>query len=69
MQFVVFAGAGLSCLGIGLLIWCMLRANRLRGSDPAEAEPALRSLILLNMAGVGLGFFGLAIVIAGLLLG
>ncbi|MEM9043863.1 MAG: hypothetical protein AAGC81_04150 [Pseudomonadota bacterium] len=71
MQFVVYAGAGLALLGVGLLISCMLKARRLAraATQNAEAETELRKLITLNMAGVGLGFFGLAIVLVGVMFG
>lgn len=71
MEVVVASGAAVALLGIALLVWCMLKASRIRkaGSDGPEIEAELRRLILFNMAGVGLGFLGLAIVLAGLLLG
>lgn len=67
---VIALGVVLALSGIAMLGWCMLRAQKLRSAelDEAEAEAALKSLIFYNMAGVGTGFFGLAITVVGLLL-
>ncbi|MEO1456654.1 MAG: hypothetical protein AAFV49_03675 [Pseudomonadota bacterium] len=65
----------LAALGaIGLLIGCILQARRIRrGSANNAAETgadaaAFRRLMLLNSVALGLGGFGLAIMIVGSLL-
>ncbi|MEM8793268.1 MAG: hypothetical protein AAGE80_16725 [Pseudomonadota bacterium] len=71
MTILIYAGAGLALAGVGLLVWCMLRASRIRkaGGEGPEVEADLRRLIAINMAGTGLGFLGLAVVLAGIILG
>jgi len=51
-------------------VWFFHRARRLRetDSDDATVQAELRALVLLNMAAVGVAFFGLAITVIGLIL-
>ncbi|MEL6478157.1 MAG: hypothetical protein AAFR17_12595 [Pseudomonadota bacterium] len=70
-EWVLMGGVALACLGGAMLVWCMIRAFRLRANEAENdrAEQELQTLLTLNMAGVVLGFLGIGIVITGLLIG
>lgn len=70
MTFVVYAGAAIACAGIALLVLCMVRARRLgqAAHDEAEAKRQMQKLVALNMGGLFMGFIGLGIVVAGVVL-
>lgn len=70
MSIIIGAGVIVTLAGVGMLVLCALKARRLRGTDPtdAEAKAALQRLIALNMGGVFSGFLGLGIVAVGLFL-
>ena len=67
---LVVLGAVLAVAGIVMLVICMRRAARLRRDDVPDAhvQGEMRFLIVLNMAGVGLAFIGLAVVLVGVIL-
>lgn len=71
MVWLVVAGALVSALGMGLLAWCIRSAARLKkaeGLTDEAAQAAFGKLVLLNTAGLGTGFLGLAMVAAGIIL-
>ncbi len=70
MMALVWLGTALALLGLAGLIWCIGQARRLRGkaTDPDEVRRVLRRLQAVNMASVGLAFFGLAFVTVALIL-
>jgi hypothetical protein len=63
----LYGGLAVALLGIGLLVRCILKASRIRASqiEPGRLEAELRGLILMNGAAVGIGFFGLAMMVVG----
>ncbi len=70
MTLVFYAGVALTLVGLAGILWFFRRARRLRetDSDDATAQAELRALVLLNMAAVGVAFFGLAIAVVGLIM-
>ncbi|MCH8167841.1 MAG: hypothetical protein IIC03_07915 [Proteobacteria bacterium] len=70
MIFVFYAGVATTLVGLAGILWILRRARRLRGSeaDDATVQAELRSLVVLNMAAVGVAFIGLAITVIGLIL-
>ena len=70
MIFVFYAGVATTLVGLAGILWFLRRARRLRGSeaDDATVQAELRSLVLLNMAAVGVAIFGLAFTVVGLIL-
>lgn len=69
MAALVYIGVALAALGVGLLALCIHRARGLRGeTDPEAVQAGLARLLPLNAAGVGLGFLGLALLTAGVIL-
>ncbi len=70
MTLVFYAGVATTLIGLAGIVWFFRRARRLRQSqaDDATVQAELRALVLLNMAAVGVAFFGLAITVVGLFL-
>lgn len=68
-NIVIGVGIALAAAGILLLIRCIRRAAQLRASEiePGRLEAELRGLILMNGAAVGIGFFGIAVMIVGMM--
>jgi hypothetical protein len=71
MALVFYAGVATTLVGLAGIVWFFRRARRLRetDSDDATVQVELRALVLLNMAAVGVAFFGLAITVIGLIMG
>ncbi|MFN3575467.1 MAG: hypothetical protein ACK4TJ_00550 [Tabrizicola sp.] len=71
MQALIWAGAGLTLLGVAGLGYCILAATRARraGLDDAAMRAALQRVVTLNLAAVAVSALGLAAVVAGILLG
>ncbi|MBY8976613.1 hypothetical protein KHP62_12390 [Rhodobacteraceae bacterium NNCM2] len=66
---VILIGVVLTLLGLVLLGWSIFQAYRMKKAtdlDEAAAKARLQWMIAVNMGGVGLGFFGLAVVMVGL---
>ncbi len=70
MTLVFYAGVALTLVGLAGILWFFRRARRLRETDADDAtvQVELRSLVLLNVAAVGLAFLGLAIAVVGLIM-
>jgi hypothetical protein len=71
MSVVMTAGALIAGAGICTLVWCIWRAAGLRGSDAADAEirAVFRKLTILNFVALGLALVGLALIVAGGIVG
>ena len=69
-DIIVYAGLGIAIVGVLMLLRCVHRASQIRASEfePGELEAELRRLILMNGASVGIGFFGLAVMVVGMVL-
>ncbi len=70
MALVFYAGVATTLVGLAGIVWILRRARRLRetDSDAATVQAELRALVLLNMAAVGVAFFGLSFTVIGLIL-
>ena len=70
MDYVIWAGAGLTLLGVIGLIWCIVLAMRARKSNlPADqVKAALQRVVVLNLGALALSFLGLMAVIVGIML-
>ncbi len=70
MAILIYVGVATTLVGLAGIVWFFHRARRLRetDSDDATVQAELRALVLLNMAAVGVAFFGLAITVIGLIL-
>ncbi|MBK0400448.1 hypothetical protein H0I76_14705 [Limibaculum sp. M0105] len=67
-NIVIAIGIAIALAGIAMLVRCIQRASRIRASqfEPGALEAELRRLILMNGAAVGIGFFGLAVMVVGM---
>ncbi len=70
MALVFYAGVVTTLVGMAGILWFLRRARRLRESeaDDATVQAELRSLVVLNMAAVGVAFIGLSFTVVGLIL-
>ena len=71
MQALIWAGTAMTLVGVGGLVYCVLRTLRARraGLEDAELRAELQRVVTLNMAALGFSALGLAAVVAGILLG
>jgi len=70
VTILFFAGVALTLVGLAGILWFIRRARRLRQTEMEDAavQAELRSLVVLNMASVGLAFLGLAVAVVGLIM-
>ena len=70
MEMLIWVGAALSLLGVGLLLWCVRLAFQARGTELAEGarRARLQKVVTINMAALALSAFGLMMVVVGILL-
>jgi hypothetical protein len=71
MEVLVGIGAVVTVAGLAGLVWCILRVRGAKraGLSDAELRRRLQSAITLNLGALMLSALGLAMVVAGLLLG
>lgn len=71
MDWLIWTGAGVSLLGVGGLIWCIVIVARAKRSGLADKDldSALRRVIPLNMGALFLSAIGLMMVVIGITLG
>jgi uncharacterized membrane protein len=71
MQALIWAGAMMTLGGVAGLGYCVLRAMRARkaGLEDAAMRAELQRVVVINMAALGVSALGLALVVAGILLG
>lgn len=71
MQTLVWAGALVSFIGVAGLVYCVLRALRVRRSglsdDAMRAE--LQQVVVINMGALAVSAIGLMLVVLGIFLG
>jgi hypothetical protein len=70
MEILIWIGAGVSLLGVGGLVWCILLAMRARksGMEDEAMRTELQRVVVLNMAALGVSALGLMMVVAGIIL-
>ncbi len=71
MDWLIWTGAGVTLLGLAVLIWCILIVARARrqGLDDDALRAKLQSVVPLNMGALFLSAVGLMMVVVGILLG
>ncbi len=70
MEYLIWAGAAISLMGLGGLINCIrlaVKAKRAKLPD-SEMRARLQRIVGLNMAALFLSFIGLMMVVVGILL-
>lgn len=70
MEVLIWIGAGLSLIGVGMLLWCVRLAMSARkpGLDEAARRARLQRVLAINMGALGLSALGLMMVVVGILL-
>ena len=70
-EVMIWAGAGLSLLGLAGLIWCILRVSRAKRAKLSDADmrAILQAVIPMNMGALFLSAIGLMLVVIGIFLG
>lgn len=70
MESLVWAGAGVSLLGVAGLVWCIVYVLRLRkaGLDDATLRARMQKAVLMNFAALGVSTLGLMLVVVGIFL-
>lgn len=70
MEMLIWIGAALSLIGVGLLLWCVRLALQARGValDEGARRARLQKVVTINMAALALSAFGLMMVVVGILL-
>ncbi|NJM84527.1 MAG: hypothetical protein HC844_20620 [Tabrizicola sp.] len=71
MQALIWSGSLVSIIGIGVLVYCILRAMRARraGLEDAAMRAELQRVVMINMAALGVSALGLMLVVLGIFLG
>jgi hypothetical protein len=70
MEMIVWIGAALTLVGLGMLVWCIISvAKAKRAGLPEDAlKIRLQKIVALNLAALGVSGLGLATVILGIAL-
>ncbi len=71
MPFLIWGGAIVTLLGLGGLIWCIVKVQRARarGLDEDMLKAELQKVVAVNMGALFLSAIGLMMVVVGILLG
>jgi hypothetical protein len=67
---LVWLGAALTLVGLGMLVWCIVSVAKARRAGLAEdaLKARLQKIVALNLAALGVSGLGLATVILGIVL-
>ncbi len=70
MSLILYLGVATTLVGLAGILWFMRRAKALKSStaDNATVQAELRKLVVINVAAVGVAFFGLALTVVGVIL-
>jgi hypothetical protein len=70
MQGLVWAGAIVSLIGVAGLVYCVMRALRVRRAGLADEamRAELQRVVVVNMAALAVSAIGLMLVVMGILL-
>jgi hypothetical protein len=71
MENLIWIGALVSLVGVGLLVWCILQAARARreGLEGEAMKVRLQKVVAINLLGLFVSAIGLMMVVVGILLG
>jgi hypothetical protein len=71
MQTLVWAGALVSLIGVAGLVYCVLRALRVRRSGLSDdaMRSELQQVVVINMGALAVSAIGLMLVVLGIFLG
>ena len=70
MQILIWIGALVTLLGLGGLIWCIVKVQRARarGLDEDALKAELQKVVAINMGALFLSAIGLMMVVVGIFL-
>lgn len=70
MELLIWGGAVLSLLGVAGLVWCILLALKARksGLPDDQIRQRLQKVVAINLAALAVSFFGLMLVVVGVIL-
>jgi hypothetical protein len=70
MEMIVWIGAALTLVGLGMLIWCIVSVAKAKRAGLTEEalKTRLQKIVALNLAALGVSGIGLATVILGIVL-
>jgi hypothetical protein len=70
MEMIVWIGAALTLVGIGMLVWCIVSVAKARRAGLAETElkTRLQKIVALNLGALAISAIGLMTVIVGIVL-
>ncbi len=70
MEYIIWAGAALSMIGVAGLIWCIILALRAKRAALPEDQmrATLQRVVTLNMAALAISAIGLMMVVVGIIL-
>ncbi|WP_347138616.1 hypothetical protein [Paracoccus sp. SSK6] len=68
---LIWGGAALTLAGVAALAWCIVTVARARraGLDDAAMRERMRGVLAVNMGALAVSFFGLLLVVTGIVLG
>lgn len=70
MDWLIWAGAAVTLLGLATLVWCIVKvaAARRAGLSDADLRARLQRVVVLNFAALLVSAVGLMLVVVGILL-
>jgi hypothetical protein len=70
MEMIVWIGAALTLVGIGMLVWCIVSVAKAKRAGLAETElkTRLQKIVALNLGALAISAIGLMTVIVGIVL-
>lgn len=70
VELLIWGGALLSLLGVAGLVWCIVLAVKARksGLPDDQIRQRLQKVVAINLAALAVSFFGLMLVMVGVIL-
>lgn len=70
MDMLIWAGTGVSLIGLAGLVWCIVQAARAKraGLDDDALRDRLKQIVVINMGALFVSVIGLMMVVAGVML-
>lgn len=70
MELLIWGGAALSLLGVAGLVWCIVLGVKARKSGLPDdvVRKNLQRVVAINLGALAVSFFGLMLVIVGVIL-
>jgi len=71
MSYLIWAGAVISLIGIGGIVWCILAVTRAKraGLDDEALRATMKRVVAVNLGALFVSVIGLMLVVVGVVLG